>query len=251
MQRSARISLVLGAALLSGCQLLPATKECHRQMTVAQTALDGLDASSLDALGRGLAAVKTAESACKEAGRDEETKKLSEAVVRIQGQIELVTKRQLEREQRKRTPEQLAKLEKDGDPDCPKGQAYKPRGSDKEIRCTGMLPIDMGFAQAKKYFSARGFRFPKQEDPASLVAESGSERYVYRYKSPSDPGPARCVMIYPRPDISWQETVARLTGTSPEKLKPGGTVKTAAQTLPLAVEDTEKKVLARLGDCPS
>jgi hypothetical protein len=28
-------------------------------------------------------------------------------------------------------------------------------------------------------------------------------------------------------------------------------VKTAAQTLPLAVEDTEKKVLARLGDCPS
>jgi hypothetical protein len=57
-------------------------------------------------------------------------------------------------------------------------------------------------------------------------------------------------MIYPRPDISWQETVARLTGTSPEKLKPGGTVKTASQTLPLAVEDTEKKVLARLGDCP-
>ena len=32
-------------------------------------------------------------------------------------------------------------------------------------------------------------------------------------------------------------------------VKPGGTLKVSGRTLPLAVEDTDKKVLARLGDC--
>lgn len=249
MWRSARIAPFFGAALLFGCQLLPGTKECHRKMGVAQTELDGLEASSLEALGRGLTAVKDAENACRDAGRDEEAKKLAEAAMRLEGQIELVKNRQAERAARKRTPEQLAKLEKEGDPECPKGSAYKHRDSGKEIRCTGMLPIDMGFAQAKKYFTAAGYRFPPQDDPKSLVAEQGSERFVFRYRSPTDTAPAQCVMIYPRTDRSWQEMVSRVTGTSPEKLKPGGTVKAGGRSLALAVEDTEKKVLARLGDC--
>lgn len=250
MWRSARLALFFGAAVFCGCQLLPGTKECHKRMGAAQTELDGLEASSLDALDRGLRAVKDAENACREAGRDEETKKLGEAAMRIEGQIELVKNRQAERAQRKRTPEQIAKLVKDGDPECPKGSAYKHRDSGKEIRCTGMLPIDMGFAQAKKYFAAAGYRFPEHDDPKSLVAEQGSERVVFRYRSPTDAAPAPCVMIYPRSDRSWQEMVSRLTGTSPEKLKPGEAVKAGARSLPLAVEDTDKKVLARLGDCP-
>lgn len=218
-------------------------------MGVAQTELDGLEASSLEALARGLAAVKDAESACRDAGRDEEAKKLAEAALRLEGQVELVKNRQAERAARKRTPEQLAKLEKEGDPDCPKGSAYKHRDSGKEIRCTGMLAIDMGFALAKKYFTAAGYRFPQSDDPKVLVAEQGSERFVFRYRSANDSAPAACVMIYPRTDRSWQEMVSRVTGTSPEKLKPGGTLKVSGRTLPLAVEDTDKKVLARLGDC--
>lgn len=249
MWRSARIAAFFAAALLVGCQLLPGTKECHRKMGVAQTELDGLEASSLDALDRGLRAVKDAENACREAGRDEETKKLTEAALRIEGQIELVKNRQAERAARKRTPEQLAKLEKEGDPDCPKGSAYKHRDSGKEIRCTGMLPIDMGFAQAKKYFAAAGYRFPKSDDASSFVAEQGSERFVFRYRSPTDAAPARCVTIYPRTDRSWQEMVSRLTGASPEKLKPGTPVKAGGRSLMLAVEDTDKKVLAQLGEC--
>jgi hypothetical protein len=219
-------------------------------MGVAQTELDGLEASSLEALDRGLRAVKDAENSCRDAGRDEETKKLAEAALRIEGQIELVKNRQAERAARKRTPEQLAKLEKEGDPDCPKGSAYKHRDSGKEIRCTGMLTIDMGFAQAKKYFAAAGYRFPKQDDPKVLVAEQGSERFVFRYRSPTDSAPAECVMIYPRTDRSWQEMVSRVTGSSPEKLKSGEPVKAGGRSLPLLVEETEKKVLARLGNCP-
>ena len=219
-------------------------------MGAAQTELDGLEASSLDALDRGLRAVKDAENACREAGRDEETKKLAEAALRIEGQIELVKSRQAEREARKRTPEQIAKLVKEGDPDCPKGSAYKHRDSGKEIRCTGMLPVDLSFAQAKKYFTAAGYRFPAHDDPNTLVAEQGSERFVFRYRRPNDSAPAACVMIYPRSDRSWQEMVSRLTGSPPEKLEPGKPVKAGTRSLSLSVEDTDKKVLARLGDCP-
>lgn len=250
MSRSTRLALFIGAAFFCGCQLLPGTKECHKRMGAAQTELDGLEASSLDALDRGLRAVKEAENACREAGRDEETRKLEEAALRIEGQIELVKNRNAEREARKRTPEQIAKLVKEGDPDCPKGSAYKHRDSGKEIRCTGMLPVDMGFAQAKKYFTAAGYRFPPHDDPNALVAEQGSERFVFRYRNPNDSAPAGCVMIYPRSDRSWQEMVSRLTGSSPEKLKPGTPVKAGARSLSLAVEETDKKVLARLGDCP-
>jgi hypothetical protein len=49
--------------------------------------------------------------------------------------------------------------------------------------------------------------------------------------------------------MSWQEATTRLTGVSPARLKPNGSIPTTAGALRLEVEESPDKVIARIGDC--
>jgi hypothetical protein len=158
----------------------------------------------------------------------------------------------VERDERKRgsslTPEQLESYVKSGDPNCPKGQAYSHKPSGKEIRCTGLRPAEMSRALAEKYFKGKGFRAIQGAPSERLSMESGAERYLFYYRDAAGSAPPYCLVLYPKPGIPWQEAISRLTGTSPEKLKLGGTVTVSGNALAIAVD--EKNVVVKLGDCP-
>lgn len=234
--------------LLSGCNS-PERTLCHDKMLEAQSAVNAVESNSSDSLTRSIQLIELAESACKKAGLDAEVKQLTAARERFAGHRSLVDERDARKKAKESlTPAELDKLARDGDPNCPKGQAYKNKASGKEIRCTGVQPVEMGWAQAKKYYESRNFHSVVTHEASALTLESGGEKVVFRYREKESQEPPQCIMLYPRPGMSWQENVARNTGVSPEKLKRGGTVPLAQGQLTFSVD--EQTQIAKIGDCP-
>lgn len=218
-------------------------------MTSAQEVVKNVDAKDTASVERSLVAVDMALTACEQAGRTTERDELVQAKNELRAHLESLERRANRTPVKKRTPEEIAALVEKGDPDCPKGQAYKDKDSKKEIRCTGSLPIDMGWSKAESYFRHRGFKITTTDAPPTLKAEYGAELFVFSYAAPKDSNPPKCLALYPAPDITWEEATSRATGTPPSKLKKDGTVRTDHGDVSVHVDEGADKLIVRLGDC--
>jgi len=222
---------------------------CHERMASAQAIVNQVDAKSIPSLSASLAAVQEAYDACEKAKLGTEREQLLKAKNEIRAQLDLLEARALRKKHAAPTAAELAKLVKHGDPSCPKGQAYKPKDAKQEVRCTGPQIVDMGSEALKEYYGDRRFKVSSKDSPAEVVAELGSEKYVFSFDKLTDPAP-RCVTAYAMPGMSWQELIARLTGVPPEKLKLDAPVRSSRELL-VRVEHPDDKPTVRLGQCQS
>jgi hypothetical protein len=224
-----------GASLtcLIGCD--PDAKLCREQMQSAQAVVAQVDGKSRASVEQSLAAVTTAHASCEKARLGSERELLLKAKRELSAQLELLVQRENRKKLDAPTAAELLELVKNGDASCPKGQAYKPRDSKNEVRCTGPQLVDMPAAALKTYYGERRFKLTTTESPATLRAEHGAETFVFAFDRPD--GTPRCVTAYAVPGVSWQEVAARLTGAQPEKLKLGQPVKSSkGELLDLNVE---------------
>ncbi len=231
---------------LAACD--PETKKCHELMTSAQAIVAQVDSKSVASLQQSLAAVSGAHAACEKAKLGTEREELLKAKHEITAQLNLLEQRASRKKLLAPSASELAQLVKSGDPACPKGQAYKPKGAKDEVRCTGPQVVDMGAEAVTAYYGDRHFKVTRQEAPAEVRAELGSELYVFAYDKWADAAP-RCVTAYAAPGLSWQELTARLTGAPPEKLKLDAPVKSGRGELRLKVEHALDKPTVHLGNC--
>ena len=227
------------------------TKLCHSLMGSAQEIVKGVDAKDLVSVQKSLDAVEAARAACDKAGRTGERDELQKAKNELSGHADFLKRKAARPPARKKhTPEELASIALHGDPDCPKGQAYKEDGSGKEIRCTGPELADMGFAQADAYFRGRGYKISETDSPPTLRAEYGAELYVYTYAAPKDDHPARCLAFYPAPGVPYQEATGRITGTPLRRIdKSTPTIDTSRGKVPFRVDENDTKLIIYIGDC--
>jgi hypothetical protein len=225
------------------------SRACRSQFESAQGVVMNVKSDSTDSLRGALSALDAAILACEKAKLGHEQSELQKAKNQISAHLEVLERRAARKKKVKQTPEEIDELVKNGDPNCPKGQAYLHGTAKKEIRCTGLQLIDLGFEDVKEYFSERRYKLTTSASSPTIKAEYGAELYVFDFAKPNDAQGARCVSIYPAPGISWEELVSRLTGVGPEKLKAGEPIKAARGPLPLKVETSENKVVARVGAC--
>lgn len=243
------VAIVVGAALSATPACRRAEKqECRERYATIQTRISQADKTPAGIEGT-LEAVRATLAVCRSAGLDAEIAQLSGVEKALSEQLERASRHAARKPKELRTPEELARLEKQGDPSCPKGQAYKHQQSGKEIRCTGPQPIGMGWDAAVAYFESRDFSVKPKDDPSVLALEHGAELLLFIYSKPRDPAPPRCVRIHPPPGSSWQEAVSRATGAPPWTLRKGGTVKTPAGVLAVDVTESEREFVVRLGSC--
>ena len=226
------------------------TRQCQSDLEAAQKVVLEVDAQSMESVRTSLNAVEGAVSSCDKAERYKEKNELTKARNQLRAHLDTLQRRATDPGRRKLTPEEVEKLAKNGDPSCPRGQGYKHGASGKDIRCVGPQLVEMGYTDARAYFDKRGYKLV-EEPPGTLKAEYGAERFVLTYQTPSDVKAPRCFTLQPAPEMSWQEATARVTGISPEKLKPTGTVATKDGPKPLLVQAAETKALVRIGDCGS
>ena len=239
--------LLLGAI---GCeQMTVEGRRCHAEMTAAQDMVKKIDSSSLDSVSQSLSSVETALSACTKAGLESEVAQLKKARDQIAAHQERLKNRVSKNVTAKLSPEELEALVRDGDPSCPKGQAYKHGDSGKEVRCTGLQLVEMNFAKAQEFFKDRGYKLKRGTSPPTLEAEYGAEKYVYQWAPNGWYDPPECITLYPKPGMSWQEAVARATGARPDRLVANGTVDTPRGRIGLRVVQTLHKLIVHIGKC--
>jgi len=229
-------ALCLGAGLLGlmGCD--PEAKLCRERMQSAQAVVAEVDGKSIASVERSLAAVTEAHAACEKAKLGSEREQLLQAKRELAAQRELLEQRESRKKISAPTAAELGELVKNGDPSCPKGQAYKPKDAKNEVRCTGPQLVDMSLAALSTYFGDRRFKLTVKDDPKTLRAEHGAETFVFTFSGANESAPS-CVTAYAPSGMSWQEVAARLTGAAPERLKLDQPVKSAkGEQLKLQVE---------------
>ena len=239
---------VLPICLTTACKT-EEKKRCRAAYARAQETVKSVSARSADDLSKADTELASALADCEKAGLDDESNQLLVARKQVSEQLAKVWKKAARAKPEKQTPEQIARLEKEGDPGCPKGQAYKHRGSGKQIRCTGPLPIDMGWSRAEQYFKGRDYSVRPSDAETTLKLEHGSELLIFEYAAKGDSRPPKCLTIYPPPGMSWQEAVARTTGAPPHRLKKDGTVTTSSGKLDLRIDESEQKLVVYIGKC--
>jgi hypothetical protein len=241
------VAVALGLTVL-GCD--EESRACRSEFERAQVLVRALESESpIETVRESVAALDAAVAACEKAGLGHEKGELEKARSQVAAHLDLLERRARRKKRVKPSPEELAALVKNGDPTCPKGQAYLSRELKKEIQCKGPQIVEMKADELKGYFEERKYRLTSSDAPPTLRAEYGAELYVFTFDAPGPGGKVRCLEIYPAPGVSWQELTSRMTGAAPERLKPGASVATALGALPLSVEESEKKTLARIGEC--
>jgi hypothetical protein len=238
-----RLALV---AALGGLGCSEDSRLCRSERDRAQEVVKALDSKSTESLGSAVNALSSAITACEKASMGAEREKLVQARNEIGAHLSLLEKRA--KRKKAATPEELRRLEREGDPTCPKGQGYKQAGS-KEIKCTGPQLVDMGMDAAEQYFSSRHYKLTKSDAPPRLRAEQGAEVYVFTYEKPNDAAGPKCLELYPIPGVPLPEAVGRATGARLEKLKSGGSVKAERGELALFFEEAQQKLVAKIGSC--
>jgi hypothetical protein len=237
----------LAASALAGLGCESAdVKLCRSQYLQAYAEVAAVDTAELDSVEKALLLVNSTYEVCQRAGLAEEKKQLTVARNKLESHQAYL---QRQATQKKLTPDELAKLVKQGDPYCPKGQSYTYQKAGGKVKCTGAQIADMNWKQANEYFSQRGFKLTR--DGGKFKAESGSESYNYTFTGPDDAGPAKCLVVFAPAGIAWEETAARITGERPSRLKRNEPIKTARGAVPLAVEEDAVQAILRLGDCDS
>jgi len=237
--------VLFSVGTLLGCESAE-TKACLTSYAAAQEKVNQVDAKSKPSVEASLASVEAALATCKQAQRHREVDQLVSAKNQLVAQVGALDRRAARKARKPPSADELRRLEKSGDPSCPKGQAYRPDGG-KEIRCTGPQLAEMSANVAAKYFEELGFRV-KRPTPSRVEAEHGAERTTLVYADPPGESAPRCVELVPAPNIPWLEALTRATGANPSKLKETtGKVKLAQGEMAYVVD--EKNHIVKLGEC--
>ena len=248
MKTTFLLSPLLLSGLLLGCNDA-ALKKCHTEMELSQKELLSMDKHDLTSVEKTLGGIRRALTTCKEARRRDEVADLEEAERNVTSHVELLKKRAARGARKLPSPEELAKLRKDGDPECPRGHVYSSDASQPEIRCVGPQIAEMTFAQARKYFDMRGYKVTSDGKPPVLRAEYGAQLYEFRFATADDTAKATCLSVVSPPNVPWKETVARITGVRPEHVEDGKPLPLASGALPFRLEGEGEVRTVRVGGC--
>src|SRR5690606_2295074 len=242
-----KVMILLGTGALSACNPFD-FMACRDEMSSSQQVLIDMNDQKLDDVEKSLSAVQRAIKACDGVASDSDTAKLRDAEAQLDKQRAGLRARAVPKERPKLSEEELAKLEKTGDRDCPQGQRYEHPQNKKMIRCTGSQVIDMAWAEAEQQFAQRR-GFAQLSEGAKLKFELGAEVVEFEFETPKAKSRAKCVSITGQPGIAWQELVARATGVEPRVMKLGKPIPSKNGPLPLIVEGTAEQFVVKLGAC--
>lgn len=241
--------LVMTGLLTSGCRS-PEAASCVAEFERAQGIVMQVQSNDLASVTASVDAVRAAKERCTQAERSGEVAELDKAERMLSEHLERLREHLAKPKPQALSAEELAARVRDGDPTCPRGQAYVHKQGQKRIRCTGPVAVEMGVERAEAYFSGRGYKVERAASPTRLTVEFGAEKHVFHYAGAAgDIAAPRCIVSYPAPGVSWQEATARLTGVAPQRLRADRPVPGPRGSLPLAVDEGPNHLLVRLGEC--
>jgi hypothetical protein len=236
--------LICGLLGQLGCES-PDAQACRDNYLKAHGLINGVETKTVENVQLALEAVESAIPLCKKAKLFKELEELEKAQGTLQSSANQL---RINGSRKELSLEELDKLVKDGDPNCPKGQSYNYKKTGKQVKCIGSQVVSFSRGQAEEYFKNRGFRL--KIEGTRLEATFGPESYHYEFAGSEDTAKPKCLKVFATLGQSWEESVSRVTGANPAVLKKGATVRAEdGSKWPLAHTDDEKQAVYTLGKC--
>lgn len=240
--------VTMSAVSAVGCES-PEAKQCDRMVKVSLASLSAMNPSDSASVEETRAGLEEALTACEKAKRKNEVKDINDAL----GNVGTHLKRLKEAKARAANPslrsaEEWAKIEKEGDPACPLGQAYRrPDKKEPMILCSGPTLLERGWKLAGEHFAAHGFQIMAKG--SELRATKGPQEFVFSFEKPDSEKAAACIKAKVVAGQEWKHVVAALTNVKLSKLEKDKPVEAEGRKVPLKVVEGDVSWVL-LGECP-
>lgn len=248
-QQSFVLGLLFAGSSL-GCQTEEA-KECAAGVERAGAKLGATDPNDRGQLEGLIGELEGTRKICEKARRTTELADIDTALTNVR---ELLSRHE-EREKKEEKPgerseEEWAKVQKEGDPLCPRGQSYpRPAQPTTRIECTGPSVLEANWEQTLQQFTRMGFQM--MQKPSALRAVKGPLAITLDFEKTGSSRAATCVTVNVPPGQDWQPVVASLTSVPPTQLKKDEPIVTKKGPVEFKVKEVDSAFELELGECPA
>lgn len=244
VMRLGSAGIFLGGIVLFGCKS-QAQKECEQLVKTAEVTLLSMNPTDRASVEGTLAEVKKALSSC-EAVKSKEVSEIKAAVGNVERHLLRLKKGEIKPPPPPPGAQELARMEKEGDPDCPRGQGYQHPVLKKFIRCKGPLMVERTYAEVQSYFAKH--RIATATKDGMLRGVQAGVTYTFTYDAPGSKNAPVCLTIESSKDKKVTELIAFATDIEPSKIDPTQPVVVAGTSIPVQVTQGEMQTVV-LGDC--
>lgn len=238
--------VLLAVAASVGCKS-QAEKECDKLVKQSEVSLLSMNPTDEASVTATLGELKEALSACR-AAKSPEVSEIEEGLKNVEHHL-----RRLESGEVKPPPpppgaEELSDLEKNGDPGCPRGQAYQHPILKKQILCKGPLMIEHNYEQVVEYFQKHRVEAAKKD--AMLRGAQAGVAYTFKFDQVESKQGPLCLTLDAPKEKKPEELIAFATNVPIAKIdvtKP--TLLVDDQEVAVKVTTGESGTSVVLGNC--
>ena len=247
MERTGRgmWGLIAAAVIVVGCKS-EGEKACEQLVKATEVTLLSMNPTNQASVAGTLSELKKTLLAC-EAVKSKEVPEIKAAIANVERHLARVEKGEVKAPPPPPGLDDLARLEKDGDPDCPKGQGYQHPVLKKYIRCKGPVMVERSYAEVKAYFAKH--HIPGAAKDAMLRGEQAGVIYTFTFDQAGSTSAPVCLRIEAPKDKKANELIAFATNIDPAKIDPTQPVSFRQEKIPVDVKQQGTLQVITLGDC--
>jgi hypothetical protein len=237
--------LIAATAVTVGCKS-EADKACEQLVKSTEVSLLSMNPTNQASVRSTLSDLQKTLVAC-EAVKSKEVPEIQTAIANVQRHLARVEKGEIKPPPPPPGADSLARLEKEGDPDCPKGQGYQHPVLQKYIKCKGPVMVERSYDEVKSYFAKH--RIAAASKGAMLRGEQAGVTYTFTFDQVGSKSAPICLSLEAPQDQKTNELIAFATNIEPAKIDPTKPIALRQGTIPVDVKRQGTLQIITLGDC--
>ncbi len=220
-------------------------KKCEKLLNSSEVSLLSMSPTDEESVTSTLESIREALSAC-EAVKSPEVPEIKKGLKRVTTHLKRLQAGEV-KAPKPPSQEELVRLEKEGDPECPAGQAYLHPLLGKKVQCRGPRMIEHSYAQVLAYFEKHHIATMVKDAMVRGTQQGVTHSFLFNNKEGKE-GPI-CLLIEAPSDQKEVELVAFATNIAPSRLDLSKPIEIEGKSVPVSVSREGEALQVQLGDC--
>ncbi len=239
------MSLLLFSWLALSCKS-EAEKKCEQLIKSSEVSLLSMNPTDQGSVEQTLGELRATHETCK-AAKSPEVSEIEVSIKNVERHLQRLESGEVKPPPPPPGREQLAALEKNGDPGCPMGQGYMHPILKKQIKCSGPLMVEQTYAQVIEYFKKHRIAAAVKDNMVRGTQAQVTFTFVFD-RMESTEG-AKCLTLDAPMEKKPSELVSFATNILVDQIDVTKPLEVRGRTLPLSVEKKDGKHTIVIGDC--
>lgn len=237
--------LIAAAAVVVGCKS-EADKACEQLVKSTEVSLLSMNPTNQTSVASTLSDLNRTLAAC-EAVKSKQVPEIKTAIANVERHLTRVEKGEIKPPPPSPGVDELARLEKEGDADCPKGQGYQHPVLHKYIKCKGPVMVERSYDEVKSYFAKH--RIAAATKGAMVRGEQAGVTYTFTFDQVGSQAAPTCLVLEAPQERKTNELIAFATNIDPAKVDATQPIPWRNSSIPVDVKQQGALQIITLGDC--